>query len=179
MKPRENFWVPWFVCWGIALAFFLIINTMAYFLCDSPECNHNFYMVKLIGQLFVVITSIVYIVLHFVDYFTLNELDDHSVKMSFNNFRDAYYVNSDRWHNFDGSLVYKYYGKKYISYHVVFSYFDWLRFLHWQKINERNRRRKLKMAMEEEHNVRMAEMLKCIQADINEAYEKIKDMTAE
>ena len=176
MKSREDFWIPWFICWGLTIAVFAGCCALAYYLCENPECNHRFLLVKITGQIFIITTVISYIICHIVDYKSFNKINDESVKIKFSHFKDAYYVNPNRWRLYKGRLSYQYDGpKKYTFYYVGFSYLDWLKFILWKNVDEYYEHRKLKMAKQEEHDVRMAEMLKCIQLDINDAYDKIKE----
>ena len=179
MKDRKDFWAPWFVCWAIGLAFFFGVGAILYFYCEC-ENTHEFLAGKVVSQLCIVATIIVAIIFNFIDYRSFNKFDNKSVKMKFNHFKDAYYVNPDRWEMIKGRLTYEYEERYYKNlYYVVFSYFDWLRFLLWCMVDEYYERRKIKRKKEEDHNARMANMLKHIQMDINKAYEKIKDTAAE
>jgi hypothetical protein len=119
-----------------------------------------------------------YVIVHIVDYITLNKASDDSVRMKFKHFKDIYYINTDSWQLHNGKLLY--YGRtnnlRTKSYHVTFSYFDWIKFLLWDAANDYNDYTKRKREKQEQHNVRIAEMLECIQLDINEAYDKIKNI---
>lgn len=175
MKNRKDFWVPWFIIWGIFIGAFLLFGTIAYFCCDNPDCNHRFLMVKITSQIFICTTAILAIIFHFINYFGMNKANNNSVKMKFRNFKDVYYVNPKRWCIYKGFLLYRY---KYDywhedSYRVTFSYFDWLKFRIWLNADEYNKNLEAKRKKKEASNERMAEMLKYIQADINKAYEKI------
>lgn len=175
MKSRKDFWVPWFIIWGIFIGTFLLFGTIAYFCCDNPDCNHRFLMVKIISQTFICTTVIFAIIFHLINYFAVNKQTSNSVKMKFNHFKDVYLVNADRWKiNGKGFLFYEY-GEEYWHeyYCVTFSYFDWLKFRIWLKVDEYNERLETKRKKKEASNERMAKMLKYIQADINKAYEKI------
>lgn len=174
MKSRKDFWVPWFIGWCVVLGIIGGASTLCYFLCTNPDCHHGLKLVKILISTFVVATIIISAICNIDDYRVYNELDDVSVKMKFNHFKDAYYVNPDRWTLRHHRL---YYERKWNHYKIVFSYLDWLKFLVWCNVDEYYGHLKLKRAKQEEHNIRMAEMLKCIQMDINEAYEKIKDIT--
>lgn len=177
MKDHQGFWTPWSVCYGIALGFTLIMCTITYFFCESPECNHNFLMVKIITQLFIASTAIAYAIFNFTDYVSLNKVNDDSVRMKFNHFKDIYYVNPDRWYMRQCRLYYKYDTQHYYHcYYVTFSYLDWLKFLVWKKRKDYNDKINLKKEEQEQHDIRMAQMLKCVQKDINETYYKIKKM---
>lgn len=175
MKSRKNFWVTWFIVWGIVIAFFLMINALAYFCCENPDCNHNFIVTKITSQIFICTTVIFAIIFHFINYFGMNKANNNSVKMKFNHFKDVYSVNPDRWYMHRGFLLYEYAHDYWHSnsYIVTFSYFDWLKFLLWQKADKYSKHLESKRKKKEASNERMAEMLKYIQADINEAYEKI------
>lgn len=180
MKNRKDFWVPWLIIWGIVIAFFLGMNALAYFCCDGPDCNHRFLVFKIASQIFILATAITWIICHFIDYAGMNKGDDDTVRMKFNHFKDVYYVNPNRWNatykNYDIFRLRYRNGENYWrqdSYYVTFSYFDWLKFLLWKKTRNYEEHLNLKRKKEEESNKRMAEMLKYIQKDIDEAYEKI------
>lgn len=182
MKRRKNFWNGWLIFWGSVILFFLIVNTAFFFLCTSSECSHNFLLTKVLFKVFLFITAIVCIIYHFVDYRTINKMDDKSVKMKFNNFKDTYCVNPNRWYmqEKDGRLKYKYDEGWYTKcYYVTFSYFDWLKFLCWKISHEHNKRINNKRKKERECDERMIDMLECIQKDINVAYEKIVSIKVE
>ena len=175
MKSRKDFWVTWSICWGITIAFFLFCNTIAYFGCESPDCNHRFLMVKIASKIFICTTVILAIIFNFINYFGMNKANNNSVKMKFNHFKDVYSVNPNRWYMHKGFLLYEYTHDYWhsTSYIVTFSYFDWLKFRLWQKADKYNKHLEAKRKKKEASNERMAEMLKYIQADINKAYEKI------
>ena len=40
MKKHKDFWRDWIIIWGAFIGFFLIVDSLFYFLCTSPECNH-------------------------------------------------------------------------------------------------------------------------------------------
>ena len=73
MKNRKDFWVPWLITWGIAVAFVLFVNATQYFFCNSPDCNHRFLVTKIAIQIFVLVTAIIYIICHFIDYANINK----------------------------------------------------------------------------------------------------------
>lgn len=177
MKDRKDFWVSWLIVWGIVIAFILIINTFSYFLCDGSDCNHRFLGFKIISQIFVLVTAIIYIICNFIDYVAINVTNNESVRMKFSHFKDVYYINPDRWDISYWSWENKYSRLRYCNrgriYYVTFSYFDWLKFLLWRKRRKYEEMLKNARAVEEANNERLAEMLKYIQKDINEAYEKI------
>lgn len=182
MKDRKDFWVPWLISWGIIITPILIVNTLKYFLCDNPDCNHRFLVTKIVFQIFVLVTAIIYIICHFIDYANMNKADGESVRMKFNHFKDVYYINPDRWDMTPGHWRDNYGRLRYRSgegywrqetYYVTFSYFDWLKFLLWQKVDKYEKKIKRKRNEEEASNKRLADMLKYIQKDIDEAYEKI------
>ena len=177
MKKRKDFWFSWLITWGIAIAFILVLNAFAYFCCDGPDCNHRFFVFKIASQIFIFATVIVWIICHFIDYVNMNKVDDTSVRMKFDHFKDVYYINPDRWYLNDNRPLYKN-GKDYWHkerYYVTFTYFDWLKFLSWQKYRKHEEKLEKEKAKEEASNKRLAEMLKYIQKDIDEAYEKISN----
>lgn len=182
MKDRKDFWVRWFIVWGIIIIPILALSILVFFFCEDPDCNHRFIVLKILSQNFVVITVIVWIICHFIDYANMNKANDKSVRMKFNHFKDVYYVNPNRWDiatsDWDDGFIRLRYsnGENYWredSYYVTFSYFDWLKFLIWQKVDEYEEKIRRKRKREEASNERLAEMLKYIQKDIDEAYEKI------
>ena len=182
MKNRKDFWFWWLIVWGIVIAFLFGINAIAYFACENPECNHLFFGFKIVSQIFILTTVIAYVICHFIDYARMNKADDESVRMKFDHFKDVYCVNPSRWgitpdywsENF-GRLRYRN-GKDYWHeecYYVTFTYFDWLKFLFWNKFRKYEEKLKRKIEKKQEANERLAEMLRYVQNDINEAYEKI------
>lgn len=175
MKNRKEDWEAWFSFSGVIIGIFLLINTACYFLCHSPDCNHRFLLTKIGVQVFIVISVIAWIICHFEDYVGMNKENNSTVRMKFNHFKDVYYVNPDRWLWNNGKFLYKN-GKDYWHqelYCVTFSYFDWIKFLLWNKLRKYEEKLELKRKKQEKSNELLAEMLKYIQKDIDEAYEKI------
>lgn len=181
MKKYKTFWNIWFLTWGITFAFFFLV----FILCstiENPECDHGLSIIKFLSKGFIFTTVTAYMIFHFINYHNMNKVNDKSVRMKFNHFKDVYYVNPNRWDiatsNWDNGFIRLRYrnGDNYWredSYYVTFSYFDWLKFLLWDKIDEHENKIKRKRKEEEASNKRMVEMLKYIQKDIDEAYEKI------
>lgn len=180
MKNRKEDWEAWFCLNGIVIGIVLALNAACYFLCDNPDCNHRFLLTKIGVQVFIVISLIAWIICHFEDYVGMNKANDDTVRMEFNHFKDVYYINPNRWLlNYSNSNVYRLRYRNGINpwrqeeYFVTFSYFDWLKFLFWRKNRKYEERFESKRRKQEESNERLAEMLKYIQKDIDEAYEKI------
>ena len=170
MGKRKDFWFTWLGIWIGVIVFILFGEGLVYLACSNTELLFT----KIAIQVFLIATAIISTVFHFVDYLTINKMDDKSVKMKFDNFKDTYHVNPNRWYIQDGRLKYKYEEGWYITcYYVTFSYFDWLKFILWKVNKEHYERIEHRRKKERECDERMIKMLKCVQKDINRAYEKI------
>lgn len=180
MKNRKTFWTAWFITFGIIIITIALSAIVCSFLCNNPECNHGLLVLKIASEIFIAATAIAGVIFNFIDYVNMNKANHETVRMKFNHFKDVYYIRPDRWDitpdhwssNF-GRLRYRAGKWGEDRYFVTFSYFDWLKFLLWQKVDKYEKKIKRKRNEQEESNIRMAEMLKYIQKDIDEAYEKI------
>ena len=181
MKDRKKWWQEWISGWGFPIVIIFVFNAICFVVCDSPDCNHRFLLTKIAVQIFIVATAIAGVVFHFSDYVNMNKANDKTVRMQFNHFRDVFYINPDRWYLIDDKLWYKNGKAPWMEerYCVIFTYRDWLKFLIWHKLRNYEKKIELKKTKEEASNMRLAEMLKYIQKDIDEAYEKIGKIKGE
>ena len=178
----KNIFRTFLWCMGINLLIFGN-GLAARVLCDIPNHNHNFALLKitLIGSLIALIIAIIS------DYRIGNNHKD-SVKMKFSYFRDTYYINPEAW-ALPGQIIRGLYHAsgnidklRYVKsvncynqiYYIKFSFIDWLKFRAWMIQYKWDELGKEAQEEEEKEAQRLAEIIAAMQADVNKAYDNIK-----
>ena len=174
MKDRKEWSQEWFGLWGLLSCAVPLIMDLVLSLCERTIL---FPCTWFVIRIFMAITLVMIVVLHFIDYVYVNKQTETNVRIKFKHFKDIYYINPDKWGMFQKTSddywrpMYRPSQRK--SYVVTFSYFDWLRFRLFRIAKHGRDRRQEKLEAEQRHNQRLAEMLAYVQQDINNVYEKI------
>ena len=176
MKDRKDWWQEWFGVWGLLSCVASVFIDLLISLCGKTLCFPTTWIVI---KIFMAITLVMAVVLHFIDYVHVNKQTETNVRIKFKHFEDIYYVNPDNWCMFQVTSDDDYWRPMYRpsrrkSYVVTFSYFDWLRFCLFRMVKHGREKRQEKLEAEQRRNQRLAEMLAYVQQDINNVYEKIE-----
>ena len=174
MKDRKEWWQEWFGIWGLLSCAAPLMIDLLISICNTTI---RFPLTWIVIKIFMAITIVMAVVLHFIDYVCVNKQTETNVRIKFKHFRDIYYINPDNWCMFQATSddywrpMYRPSQRK--SYVVTFSYFDWLRFCLFCMAKHGRKKRQKKLEAEQRRNQRLAEMLTYVQQDINNVYEKI------
>ena len=174
MKDRKEWWQEWFGLWGLlSCSVPLVIDLLISICSGTIHFSSTWFVIKI----FMAITLVMVVVLHFIDYVNVNKQTETNVRIKFKQFKYIYYINPDKWGMFtiasDDYWRLMYHPSRRKSYVVTFSYFDWLRFCLFRMAKHGREKRQEKLEAEQRRNQRLAEMLAYVQQDINNVYAQI------